>query len=335
MAVLVTGGAGYIGSHACAELLEAGYEIVAIDNFANSGPESFERVSRIANRQFAWHKVDLLDREALEGVFAKHRIDAVMHFAGYKAVGESVRMPLSYYYNNITGTLMLCEAMNKYGVHTMVFSSSATVYGAAQRMPISEDFPLNAVNPYGQTKLMLERILQDAAASDPRWGISILRYFNPVGAHKSGLLGENPKGVPNNLMPFISMVAAGKLDKLRIFGSDYPTKDGTGIRDYIHVTDLAQGHLKALESIMERSGVDIYNLGTGKGYSVLEMVGAFERVSGRTVPYIIEERRPGDIAVCYADVAKACNELGWTAKRGIEEMCEDEWRWRSAESRRS
>jgi UDP-glucose 4-epimerase len=327
MAILITGGAGYIGSHTCVELLEAGYEVVIVDNLSNSSPIALKRVAEITNKAVTFYQIDLLDRKGLDGVFSRHSIDAVIHFAGLKAVGESVRLPLKYYHTNIMSTLMLCEVMEKHGVNKLVFSSSATVYGLPKQVPIGEDFPLGATNPYGRTKLMLEQILQDLAGSNEQWGISILRYFNPIGAHKSGLIGENPNGVPNNLLPYISQVAVQKLDQVNVFGDDYPTVDGTGVRDYIHVVDLAKGHLRALERILGKSGVDVYNLGTGRGYSVLEMIAAFERVSGRSIPYTITDRRPGDIAVCFANTTKANEELGWSATRGIEEMCEDSWRW--------
>jgi UDP-glucose 4-epimerase len=327
MAILVTGGAGYIGSHTCVELLSTGYEIVVLDNFSNSKPESLNRVKELTGKDFTFYEVDLLDRRGLEEVFLNHSIDAVIHFAGLKAVGESVTIPLHYYHNNITGTLILCDVMQKYGVKNLVFSSSATVYGMPERMPISEDFPLSATNPYGRTKLMIEEILRDLYTADNSWSIALLRYFNPIGAHESGRIGEDPNGIPNNLMPFITQVAVGKLKELQVFGSDYPTVDGSGVRDYIHVVDLALGHLKALVRVMSSNGVDAFNLGTGTGYSVIEMVEAFERASGRKVPYKTVERRPGDVAVCYADPIKAKNELGWTAERGIEDMCKDSWRW--------
>lgn len=327
MAVLVTGGAGYIGSHTCIELLNAGHEIIIVDNYSNSKPESLQRVKELTGKNFAFYEVDLLDRAGLEKVFAENQIEAVVHFAGLKAVGESVSIPLHYYHNNITGTLILCEIMNKYGVKNLVFSSSATVYGMPERVPISEDFPLSATNPYGRTKLMIEEILRDLYVSDQEWSIALLRYFNPIGAHESGRIGEDPNGIPNNLMPFITQVAVGKLKQLQVFGSDYPTVDGTGVRDYIHVVDLAIGHLKALEKILPAKGVEAYNLGTGTGYSVLEIVAAFEKAADVTIPYKIVERRPGDVAVCYADASKAKNELGWTASKGIAEMCEDSWRW--------
>lgn len=327
MAILVTGGAGYIGSHTCVELLNEGYEIIVVDNFSNSKPESLKRISEITGKLFPFYQMDVLDKEALNQVFSENTIEAVIHFAGSKAVGESVSIPLAYYQNNVIGTVILCEMMKNYGVKNLVFSSSATVYGATDQVPITEDTMLGAVNPYGRTKLMIEEILRDLSDSDETWSIALLRYFNPVGAHKSGRIGEDPNGIPNNLMPCISQVAIGKLESLSIFGSDYPTKDGTGVRDYIHVVDLAMGHLKALEKIRSKRGVDAYNLGTGSGYSVLEMVEEFEQVSGQSIPYTMIERRAGDAAICYADVTKARNELGWSATRGIHEMCEDTWRW--------
>jgi len=327
MAILVTGGAGYIGSHTCIELLNAGHEIIVLDNFSNSKPESLNRVKELTGKDFPVYEADLLDFEEVDEVFANNEIEAVIHFAGLKAVGESVSVPLHYYHNNITGTLVLCEVMKKYDVKKLVFSSSATVYGMPERVPISEDFPLSATNPYGRTKLMIEEILRDLAVADPSWSIAILRYFNPIGAHESGRIGEDPNGIPNNLMPYITQVAVGKLQELKVFGSDYPTVDGTGVRDYIHVVDLAIGHLKAVEKVMNSIGVDAYNLGTGTGYSVLQLVSAFENASGVEIPYQIVDRRPGDIAICYADPAKASKELGWTAKRGIEDMCRDSWRW--------
>ncbi|WP_134703808.1 UDP-glucose 4-epimerase GalE [Ammoniphilus sp. YIM 78166] len=329
MAILVTGGAGYIGSHTCVELLNAGYDLIVVDSFTNSKPESLNRVKEITGKEFGFYKYDLLNREDLENIFIENNIDAVIHFAGLKAVGESVEMPLRYYHNNITGTLILCELMQKYGVKKLVFSSSATVYGTPERVPISEDFPLNATNPYGQTKQMIEEILRDLHRSDNEWSIALLRYFNPIGAHSSGLIGEDPNGIPNNLMPYITQVAVGKLNELKVFGNNYPTMDGTGVRDYIHVVDLADGHLKALERVLSTSGVDAYNLGTGRGYSVLELVVALEKASGRKVPYSIVDKRPGDVAICYADPSKAKEKLSWIAKRGIEEMCRDSWNWQS------
>ncbi|MEH6993134.1 UDP-glucose 4-epimerase GalE [Neobacillus drentensis] len=329
MAILVTGGAGYIGTHTCVELLNSGYEIVVLDNLLNSKPEALKRVKELTGKDFKFYEVDLLERVKVEEVFAENNIEAVIHFAGLKAVGESVSIPLHYYHNNITGTLILCEVMHKFGVKNLVFSSSATVYGMPERMPISEVDPLSATNPYGSTKLMIEQILRDLYVSDSSWSIALLRYFNPIGAHESGRIGEDPNGIPNNLMPFITQVAVGKLEKLRVFGNEYPTVDGTGVRDYIHVVDLAKGHLKALEKVTGASGVEAYNLGTGNGYSVLEMVKAFENASGINIPYQIVDNRPGDIAVCYADSTKAKTDLGWTAEKGIEEMCRDSWRWQS------
>ncbi|NMD68724.1 UDP-glucose 4-epimerase GalE [Bacillus sp. DNRA2] len=329
MAILVTGGAGYIGSHTCVELLNADYEIIVVDNLDNSKPEAMKRVKELTGKEFKFYETDLLDRNGLERVFAENQIEAVIHFAGLKAVGESVALPLKYYHNNITGTLVLCEVMNKYNVKNLVFSSSATVYGMPETVPISEDFPLGATNPYGRTKLMIEEILRDLYVSDNEWSIALLRYFNPIGAHESGRIGEDPNGIPNNLMPFITQVAVGKLQELKVFGDDYSTVDGTGVRDYIHVVDLAKGHLKALEKIVNTKGAEAYNLGTGCGYSVLEVVKAFEKSSGKTIPYAIVDRRPGDIAECYADPEKAKAELGWSAEKGIEEMCADSWRWQS------
>lgn len=327
MAILVTGGSGYIGSHTCVELLKAGYEIICVDNFSNSKPESLTRVKEITGKDFKFYEVDLLDQQGLEKVFLDNQIEAVIHFAGLKAVGESVSIPLYYYQNNITGTLILCEVMNKFGVKKLVFSSSATVYGLPEQVPISEDFPLSATNPYGRTKLMIEEILRDLFISDESWSIALLRYFNPIGAHESGRIGENPNGIPNNIMPYITQVAVGKLKELQVFGNDFPTVDGTGVRDYIHVVDLSQGHLKALEKVLEKKGVEAYNLGTGKGYSVLELVSAFENASGRNIPYKVIDRRPGDVAISYANPQKAKLELNWAAEKGIKEMCEDSWRW--------
>lgn len=327
--ILVTGGAGYIGSHTCVELLNAGYEIVVVDNFSNSKPESLKRVKELTGKDFKFYELDLLEEDKLDAVFKENKIDAVIHFAGLKAVGESVQIPLHYYHNNITGTLVLCDVMKKHDIKAMVFSSSATVYGVPKAMPINESFPLNATNPYGRTKLMIEQILTDLSVPDQDWSIALLRYFNPIGAHKSGRIGEDPNGIPNNLMPYISQVAVGKLEKLAVFGSDYETVDGTGVRDYIHVVDLALGHLKAVERVLSTKGVDAYNLGTGNGYSVLQMVDAFKKASDKDVPYDLRDRRPGDIAMCYAETKKASELLGWTAKRGIEEMCEDLWRWQA------
>jgi UDP-glucose 4-epimerase len=329
MNILITGGAGYIGSHTSVELLNAGYEIIVVDNFSNSKPESLTRVKELTNKDFKFYEVDLLDKRALEDVFASNQIDAVIHFAGLKAVGESVTIPLHYYHNNITGTLILCEVMNKYSVKNLVFSSSATVYGMPEEVPISEDLRLDATNPYGRTKLIIEEILRDLVVSDNNWSIAVLRYFNPIGAHKSGRMGEDPNGIPNNLMPYITQVAVGKLNELKIFGNDYDTIDGTGVRDYIHVVDLAHGHLKALEKVQRTTGIDAYNLGTGTGYSVLEIVSAFEKASGMILPYKIVDRRVGDVAECYANPQKAKTELCWVAERGIDEMCRDSWRWQS------
>jgi UDP-glucose 4-epimerase len=327
MAILVTGGAGYIGSHTVVELLNEGYDLIIVDNFSNSKPEALKRIKEITGKGFTFYNVDLLDRESLEKVFINNKIEAVIHFAGLKAVGESVSIPLHYYHNNITGTLILCEVMAKYDVKKLVFSSSATVYGMPDRVPISEDFPLSATNPYGRTKLMIEEILKDLYVSDNSWGITILRYFNPIGAHESGRIGEDPNGIPNNLMPYITQVAIGNLKELQVFGNDYETIDGTGVRDYIHVVDLALGHIKALEKIIGTSGVEAYNLGTGTGYSVLEIVSAFEKASGKKVPFNIVDRRPGDIGECFANPEKARIVLGWEATRGIDEMCRDSWRW--------
>ncbi len=330
MRVLVTGGAGYIGSHTCLELLAAGHQVVVVDNLANSKEEALCRVQELAGRSLAFERADIRDRSLLAEVFARHTVDAVIHFAGLKAVGESVREPLRYYETNVAGTVALAETMAAAGVRLLVFSSSATVYGDPATVPIREDFPLGPTNPYGRSKGMVEQVLADLAATDPDWRIALLRYFNPVGAHPSGRIGEDPNGIPNNLMPFIAQVAVGRLPELAVFGDDYPTPDGTGVRDYIHVVDLAAGHLKALERLARSPGLSIYNLGTGRGYSVLEVVRAFEAASGRPVPYRIAPRRPGDIAACYADPARAEAELGWRAERGIEAMCRDAWRWQAA-----
>ena len=330
MKILVTGGAGYIGSHTCVELLEAGHEVVVVDNLSNSKESALRRVEAIAGRRLHFHLVDLLDREALSAVFAREApLDAVVHFAGLKAVGESVARPLHYYRNNVAGTLSLCNVMADYGVKDIVFSSSATVYGTPEEMPLREDFPLGPINPYGRTKWMIEEILRDLHTADPEWNVALLRYFNPVGAHPSGRIGEDPSGVPNNLMPYIAQVAVGRRPRLQVFGDDYPTPDGTGIRDYIHVVDLARGHLAALEKLRANPGVVTYNLGTGQGHSVLEVVAAFEEASGQPIPYDVVARRPGDAAVSYADPALAEAELGWKAERSLEEMCADTWRWQS------
>ncbi len=329
MNILVTGGAGYIGSHTVLELLNGGHEVAIVDNLCNSKQEAVRRVEELAGRAVAFHKVDLLDRPALEAVFASARFDAVIHFAGLKAVGESVGIPLRYYHNNLTGTFYLCEVMAAAGCKNLVFSSSATVYGDPASVPIREDFPLSATNPYGRTKLYLEQVLRDLHASDPAFNIALLRYFNPVGAHPSGRIGEDPNGIPNNLVPYIAQVAVGKLKELSVYGGDYPTPDGTGVRDYIHVLDLAAGHVRALEKLCENPGVVTYNLGTGRGYSVLEMISAFEQASGCKVPYRMAPRRAGDVAACYAEPAKAQAELGWSTRYGIEAMCADTWRWQS------
>ncbi len=327
MHILVTGGAGYIGSHTCVQLLNAGYEVTVVDNLSNSSEESLRRVQQITGKTLKFYKVDLVDKEALRGVFAENKFDAAIHFAGLKAVGESVQIPLAYYHNNIFSTINLCEVMAENNVKKLVFSSSATVYGKPHTVPIREDFPLQCTNPYGRTKLMIEEILRDLAVSDPDWDIALLRYFNPVGAHESGLIGEDPKGIPNNLMPYIAQVAVGKREYIHVFGNDYDTPDGTGVRDYIHVIDLADGHLRALEKISEKSGIVTYNLGTGQGYSVLDMIKAFSKACGRDLPYQIEARRPGDIDACYADPQKAKEEIGFVAKKTLEDMCADGWRW--------
>jgi len=327
--ILVTGGAGYIGSHTCLELLNDDYQVTVVDNLCNASRESLSRVEELTGKTIGFFEVDLLDQKALADVFAAEQtIDAVIHFAGLKAVGESMQKPLLYYQNNLTGTLNLCQAMQDYNVKNIVFSSSATVYGDPASVPITEEFPLlPCTNPYGRTKAMIEEILRDLHRADPDWNVALLRYFNPVGAHESGRIGEDPEGIPNNLMPYISQVAVGKLEELAVFGDDYPTHDGTGVRDFIHVVDLALGHLKALEKLDEKPGVVTYNLGTGQGYSVLDLVKAFARASGREIPYRIAPRRAGDIAQCYADPSLAKEELGWEAKRGLQEMCEDTWRW--------
>lgn len=329
MKILVTGGAGYIGSHTTVQLLEAGYEAVIIDNLCNSSKEAVKRIGELAGKEPVFYEADLRDEDVLEQIFTEHKIDAAIHFAGLKAVGESVEKPMLYYENNLGSTFSLCKVMAKHGVKKLVFSSSATVYGMPKTVPINENFPLSCTNPYGRTKLMIEEILRDLYVADNEWNIALLRYFNPVGAHKSGRIGEDPKGIPNNLVPYISQVAVGKLDHLRVFGNDYDTPDGTGVRDYIHVEDLANGHLKALEKLQSNPGVVTYNLGTGNGYSVLDMRAAFEKACGKPIPFKFYDRRPGDIAECYADPAKAKEELGFVAIRGIDEMCEDTWRWQS------
>ncbi len=327
MSILITGGAGYIGTHTCVELLSSNYDIVVVDNLCKSKPEALNRLKEITGKGFTFYEVDILEREALEKVFIENDIEVVIHFAGLKSVCESAELPLSYYHNNIIGTIILCEVMLKYNVKKMVFSSSAAVYGIPQKLPISEDSVLIPKNPYGRTKLVIEEMLRDICASDNSWSITILRYFNPIGAHESGRIGEDPNGIPNNLMPYITQVAAGKREKLYVFGNDYDTHDGTGIRDYIHVVDLAKGHLKALEKIMSSKGIDVYNLGTGVGYSVLDVIKCFEKVIGQKVPYVITGRRLGDIDKCYADPSKAYIELGWKAEKNLEDMCRDAWNW--------
>ena len=327
MAILVTGGTGFIGSHTTVELLKLGEEVVIVDNLCNSKLCVLDRIERITGKRPVFYKVDLLDKEALRQVFAKHEIESVIHFAGLKAVGESVQKPLWYYHNNLTGTFHLCEVMKEFGTKRIVFSSSATVYGTPKSVPIKEDFPLSTTNPYGETKLMIERILKDATVADGELSVSILRYFNPIGAHESGLIGEDPCGIPNNLMPYVAKVAAGKLPCLSVYGNDYPTKDGTGVRDYIHVVDLALAHLKALERARRVTGIEYFNIGTGNGYSVLDMVAAFEEAWGGKVPYRIVDRRPGDIAECYAAASRAEEILGWRAERDLKQMCLDAARW--------
>lgn len=328
MTILVTGGAGYIGSHTVVELQEAGYDVVVLDNLSNSSEKSLERVAQITGKEVPFYKADILDRVALNEIFDKEKIDGVIHFAGLKAVGESVAKPWEYYENNIAGTLTLVDVMRQHGVKNMIFSSSATVYGNPAFIPITEECPKGqCTNPYGWTKSMLEQILSDIQKADNEWNVILLRYFNPIGAHKSGTIGENPSGIPNNLMPYITQVAVGKREQLGVFGNDYDTHDGTGVRDYIHVVDLARGHVKALDKVKENAGLKIYNLGTGTGYSVLDLVKNFEEATGVKIPYEIKERRPGDIATCYSDASKAETELGWTAEYGIKEMCEDSWRW--------
>lgn len=328
--VLVTGGAGYIGSHAVLALLQAGRRVVVLDNLCNSSTESLSRVAHIAGGSSSFVQGDIRDGELLQRIFSSHRIEAVLHFAGLKSVGESMQQPLAYYDNNFSGTLQLCRAMNDAGVYKLVFSSSATVYGEPAKIPISELCPIGVpTNPYGRSKLMAEELLKDLTASDARWRVAVLRYFNPVGAHASGMIGEDPQGVPNNLLPYISQVAVGKLKALSIFGMDYPTRDGTGVRDYIHVVDLAYGHLRALEFLGQHSGLGVWNLGTGQGYSVLEMIRAFEQASGRSIPYQVVARRSGDIAECWADPSNAMRDLGWKPMLGLEEMMADTWRWQS------
>lgn len=327
MPILVTGGAGYIGSHTVIELLNAGHEVVIVDDYSNSKAEVLNRIKEITGKSFKFYEVNILDKEALEPVFKENDLEAVIHFAGYKAVGESVAKPLKYYHNNLTGTIVLCELMAQYNVKKIVFSSSATVYGENNPAPYTEDMPLSATNPYGTTKLMIEQILQDIYVSDNSWSIALLRYFNPIGAHESGRIGEDPNGIPNNLMPYITQVAVGKREHLSVFGDDYDTPDGTGVRDYIHVVDLAKGHLKAVNKVLETERIEAYNLGTGVGYSVLDVVNNFEKATGQKVPYEIVDRRPGDIASFFADASKAAKELDWKAEFTLEEMCRDSWKW--------
>ena len=330
MRILVTGGAGYIGSHTCVELLNKGYEVVIVDNLYNANKKAVDRVEEITGKKVTFYEADICDKEAMDAIFDKEDVQAVIHFAGLKAVGESTVKPLEYYQNNIAGTLTLCDVMRNHGVKNIIFSSSATVYGDPAMIPITEECPKGTcTNPYGWTKWMLEQILTDIQKADPEWNVMLLRYFNPIGAHPSGTMGENPNGIPNNLMPYITQVAVGKLKELGVFGNDYDTPDGTGVRDYIHVVDLAIGHVKALKKIEENAGLCIYNLGTGVGYSVLDIVKNFEEATGVKIPYVIKPRRAGDIATCYSDATKAKEELGWTAKYGIKEMCADSWRWQS------
>lgn len=332
MKVFLVGGTGYIGSHTAVELLNAGHDVVIADNYSNSNPDVVQRIFQITGKSPKTYNIDASSVEDIDRIFAENDIDVVIHFAGYKAVGESVQQPLKYYRNNLDTTLSLLESMERHGVSKFVFSSSATVYGIPKHLPITEDMPTSATNPYGQTKLMIEQILRDIGNAFPDWSISLLRYFNPVGAHKSGLIGESPNGIPNNLMPYVAQVAAGIRKELHIFGNDYPTKDGTGVRDYIHVVDLAKGHVAAMEYVCNHKGVSTFNLGTGTPHSVLEMVAAFEKASGRSIPYVIDPRRPGDVAECYADVSKAYRELNWQAKLTLEDMCEDAWRWQQCTS---
>ena len=327
MAILVTGGPGFIGSHTVVELINASKEVVIVDNFSNSKPEVLNRIEKITGTRPVFYQADLLDKPAIDRIFEEQKIDAVIHFAGFKAVGESVHKPLEYYHNNITGTLMLCQSMKEHQCKRIVFSSSATVYGMNNPVPFKEGMPTSATNPYGYTKVMIEQILSDLHVADPEWSVVLLRYFNPIGAHDSGLIGEDPNGIPNNLLPYVSQVAIGKLPCLSVYGDDYDTVDGTGVRDYIHVVDLARGHVCAIRKLETNCGLFICNLGTGKGYSVLEVLHAFEKACGKQIPYVIDPRRPGDIAECYADPTKAKNELGWVAQYGIEDMCADSWNW--------
>ncbi|MFL2125375.1 UDP-glucose 4-epimerase GalE [Marinilactibacillus psychrotolerans] len=330
MAILVTGGAGYIGSHTVIELLNEGREVVIVDDYSNSKPEVLNRIKELSGKDFVFHQVDVTDKDALKEVFKQHDLEAVIHFAGYKAVGESVAKPLMYYRNNLNSTIVLMELMNEFDVKNMVFSSSATVYGMNNEAPFTEDMPLSTTNPYGTTKLFIEQFIQDQVVADPSWSAALLRYFNPIGAHQSGRIGEDPNDIPNNLMPYITQVAVGKLEKLSVYGDDYDTPDGTGVRDYIHVVDLAKGHIKALESVLETRGVEAYNLGTGVGYSVLDVVKAFEAANNIEIPYQIVDRRPGDIGTSYADATKAHKVLEWAAELGIEDMCRDSWNWQKS-----
>ncbi len=329
MKILVTGGAGYIASHTDLELLGAGYDVVVVDNLSNSSIEAIKRVEKLAGKNVSFYENDILDKEALERIFERENIEAVIHFAGLKAVGESCKIPLKYFQNNVTGTINLLEVMEKYEVKNLVFSSSATVYGDPKTVPITEEFPLSVTNPYGRTKLMIEDILRDLYAADNSWNIAILRYFNPIGAHESGNIGEDPNGIPNNLVPYIAKVASGALDKINVFGNDYDTPDGTGVRDYIHVVDLSLGHIKAIEKLVTKPGLVTYNLGTGRGYSVLEIIRNYEKACNKKLTYTIAKRRSGDIATSYADPSKAQKELGWKAQRGIEQMCKDSYNWQS------
>ncbi len=329
MTILVTGGAGYIGSHTCVELLEAGYSVAVVDNLSNSKAASIERVQQLTGKSVNFHRVDILDKSALSAVFDTCDIQAVIHFAGFKAVGESVAFPLRYYQNNIVSTLTLCDVMAAHNVRNMVFSSSATIYGDPSHMPVTEDFPIHPTNPYGRTKAMIEDMLRDIYLADPAWNIALLRYFNPVGAHPSGRIGEDPNDIPSNLLPYITQVAVGRLTELKVFGNDYPTPDGTGVRDFIHVTDLAAGHIDALKKLASAPGIVTYNLGTGRGYSVLELITAFEKITGRRIPYQIVARRPGDVAISYADPSRANREMGWTAMCSLEDICRDAWNWQS------
>ncbi len=329
MAILVTGGTGFIGSHTAVELLNAGKELVIVDNFVNSKPCVLDRIREITGKDFRFYEVDLCDRDGLERVFKENEIDSCIHFAGLKAVGESVGQPIRYYHNNLTGTLVLTDLMQRYGARNFIFSSSATVYGKPESVPIREDFPLSTTNPYGETKLMIERILKDICVANKDFSVTVLRYFNPIGAHASGRIGEDPQGIPNNLLPYVSKVASGKLEKLHVFGNDYKTHDGTGVRDYIHVVDLARAHLAALDYAEKRTGIDYFNIGTGTGYSVLDIVRAYEKVSGKKIPYVIEDRRPGDVDECYADPKKAYELLGWRALHNLEDMCRDLDRWQT------